>query len=86
MQEEDTRFAALVEHARRLALTDPGDRRWRSVLPAASECAAFVRWANAHPRWRHNVADVADRVCAKPVEASVAILCEITAELLDDPS
>lgn len=72
-------FDAVVAKAEALRLTDPGDTRWREFLPV-EQCSAFVRWASEHPKWRFNVADVADQICAKPVEAAVAILCNIVAE------
>jgi len=72
-------FDALVARAEALGLTDPADPRMRELLPT-DVCAAFVGWATEHPKWRFNVADVADQICAKPVEAAVAILCNIVAE------
>lgn len=67
-----------------MGLDDPGDVRWRDVLPDPAGCSAFVAWATHHPRWLHNVADVADRICAKPVEAAIAILADIVAELREE--
>ncbi|MCH9687802.1 MAG: hypothetical protein K0V04_40605 [Deltaproteobacteria bacterium] len=43
-----------------------------------------MAWAQEHPKWRFNVAEVSDGVCAKPVEAAIAILSDIVAECLDD--
>lgn len=81
---DDERFTALIERARMLGLTDAGDARWPSVLGEAQACAGFVEWATHHPRWRHDVADVADRVCAKPLEAAAAILANILSTELDE--
>lgn len=72
-------FDAVVARAEGLGLSDPADARWRELLPV-EECSAFVRWASDHPKWRFNVADVADQICAKPVEAAIAILCNIVLE------
>ncbi len=72
-------FDALVARAQALDIRDPGDARWRELLPT-QHSAAFVRWASAHDTWRFNVADVADQVCAKPVEAAIAILHNIVVE------
>jgi|GEM_PF-1564385 len=81
-------FDNVIERAVVLELRDPGDSRWRAalaeLLPGPNDCAAFVEWATHHPRWLHNVADVADRVCAKPLEAAVFILSDIVDERLDD--
>jgi len=69
-----------------MELADPADRRWPSALRqllAGAEPAAFVAWAEAHPKWQFNVADVREGVCAKPVEAAIAILADIVAECLD---
>lgn len=74
---DDERFTALIDRARGLELTDAGDARWPSVLGDPRACAEFVEWATHHPRWRHDVADVADRVCAKPLEAAAAIIANI---------
>lgn len=69
-------------------LTDPADPRWAAMLrrlfPRPEDASAFVQWATDHPKWRFNVADVADRICGKPVEAAVAILCDIATERLDE--
>lgn len=81
---DDERFSALIERARELGMTDAGDARWPSLLGDVRTCAAFVEWATHHPRWCHDVADVADRVCAKPLEAAAAIVANITAISLDD--
>ncbi len=81
---EDVRWSALIERAAAMGLDDPGDVRWRDVLPDHAGCSAFASWATHHPRWLHNVADVADRICAKPVEATIAILSDIVAELRDE--
>lgn len=81
---DDERFAALIERARGLGMTDPGDARWPSLLNDAQTCAAFVEWATHHPKWCHDVADVAERICAKPLEAAAAILASITAESLEE--
>lgn len=71
-----------------MRLTDPADSRWpmalRELLPGPEAAAAFVTWAQSHPKWQFNVAEVAAGVCAKPVQAAVAILCDIAAECLDD--
>ena len=81
-------FDDVIERAVALELRDPGDNRWRSVLvellPGVDDCRAFVEWATHHPTWLHNVADVADRVCAKPLEAAIFILSDIVDERLDD--
>ena len=81
-------FAHVIARARATGLRSTGDRRWVAALPELfpnpTDCAAFVRWASEHPTWRHNVADVADRVCAKPTEAAVVILADIVDELMED--
>lgn len=81
---EDAQFDELIDRAHALDLRDPGDARWSALLPKATTCEGFVQWAAHHPRWRFNVADVADRVCAKPLEAAVMILADIVAELRDE--
>lgn len=71
-----------------MRLKDPADPRWPRVLPrllpGPDAAAAFVAWAQSHPKWQFNVAEVAAGVCAKPVQAAIAILCDIAAECLDD--
>jgi hypothetical protein len=71
-----------------MGLRSTADPRWvdarAELLPSAADCAAFVAWASEHSTWRHNVADVADRMCAKPLEAAVVILADIVDELLDE--
>lgn len=80
---DDERFTALIERARVLGMTDAADARWPSVLGDAQTCAAFVEWATHHPRWCHDVADVAEQVCAKPFEAAAAVLANITTSELE---
>ena len=81
-------FDEVIERAVVLELRTPGDARWRSalaeLLPRPDHCAAFIEWATHHPTWRHNVADAADRVCAKPLEAAIFILGDIVDERLDE--
>lgn len=83
-----TEFDDVIERAHALGLRDAGDARWAGaldeLLPGEAARAAFVAWASHHPRWRFNVADVSDRVCAKATEAAIAILRDIVAELVDD--
>lgn len=71
-----------------MGLRSNGDPRWvaarTELLPSAADCEAFVRWAADHPTWSHNVADVADRMCAKPIEAAVVILANIVEELVEE--
>ena len=78
-------FDAIVGQVVEARLIEPGDGRWPRVLsellPTADDRAEFVRWATEHRAWSHNVADVADRVCAKPAEACVMILSDIAAEV-----
>ncbi len=81
---DDERFEGVIERARLLGMSDPADARWPSLLGDALACAAFVAWATHHPRWCHDVAEVADRVCAKPLEAAAAIVASITADSLGE--
>ena len=78
----------VVARAVAMRLVDPADARWstalRELLPEPGAVAAFVAWAQRHPKWQFNVAEVAEGVCAKPVEAAVAILCDIATECLED--
>ena len=80
----------VVARAVAMRLADPADPRWSTalpeLLPGPDAVAAFVAWAGRHPKWQFNVAEVAQGVCAKPVEAAIAILCDIAAECLDDES
>lgn len=78
----------VVAAAVAMRLVDPADPRWpaalRELLPGPGDPAAFVAWAERHPKWQFNVAEVAEGVCAKPLEAAIAILCDIAAECLED--
>ncbi|MGH1342671.1 MAG: hypothetical protein ACRBN8_14015 [Nannocystales bacterium] len=80
----EERFTALVERVCRQGMTDPGDERWPALLGDTRTSAAFVEWATFHPKWCHDVADVAEQVCAKPLEAAAAILAGIAAESLEE--
>ena len=81
---DDERFTALIDRARALGMANPGDARWPSLLGDPQTCAAFVEWATHHPRWCHDVAEVAERVCAKPLEAAAAIVANIVDGALDE--
>lgn len=81
-------FDQVVETATRLGLSDPADQRWPGVLeqllPTTDSRRGFIEWATHHPRWQFNVAEAAERICAKPTEATVFILSDIVEERLDD--
>lgn len=81
-------FDALVQAALAADLRDPGDPRWGDFLAqrlsGERDCEAFVEWARQHRKWQFNVADVADRICAKPREAAITILADIVTELAEE--
>lgn len=85
---DDQRFGELIEDLRRLNLRSQSDPRCKEIvsskLGGARECEAFLAWATHHPRYSFNVAEAAERVCAKPMEAAIFVLCDIVDELLDD--
>lgn len=82
------RFDAVIREIAERGMADPADPRWPDTLveffPAPDDFEAFVDWARQHPKWQFNVADVAAGTCAKPQEATVAILTNIVEEFLDD--
>ncbi|MEX1367255.1 MAG: hypothetical protein AB1Z98_29280 [Nannocystaceae bacterium] len=81
-------FDTVIAQALDLGLHDPADPRWAEararLLPTPERCSELIEWARLHPRWQFNVAEAADQVCAKPIEAAVFVLSDIVAELLDE--
>lgn len=82
------RFDEVIEQARRLGLREAHDPRWGTarteLLPSPDHCSAFLEWARQHRKWQFNVAEAADQVCAKPVEAAIFVLADIVDELEDE--
>lgn len=69
-------IAAAEELLGEADLSDEGRALELAPLLAGRE-GEFLEWARHHLRWSLVVAELAERVCAKPREAAPALLLEI---------
>ena len=89
----DAMIESLVRELLPLARNDAEAWQSRAVttaIPAAlgrtGKPEELLDWARDHRRWRFAVAEVAGEVCAKPLEAAVAVVREILDERFDELS